>query len=55
MNIKKHLKGKVPLMFEHFEKVTPINVADREVRCNILQTCCCQCKKFYKYISVFSL
>lgn len=55
MNIRKKIKGKTPLMFEHFSKTPILKVLDKNVECSQYQTQSYPCRKFYKHISVFSI
>lgn len=55
MNIRKKIKGKTPLMFEHFSKTPILKVLDKYATCTRYQTQSYHCGKFYKNISIFSV
>ena len=55
MNIRDKIKGKTPLMYSTFTEVTFLKIIDKDVQSLVYNTQYYNCRKFYKYISIFSI
>ena len=55
MNIREKIIEKTPLVYASFMEVEPIQLIYKKVACSAYQTKDYEGKKFYKFISIYSI